>query len=256
MSFYGALKPQIDVRDYRPAVGAVELPKFYSLPCLPQIKDQFFVNSCCAHATSSILEYFNQIETGSNVTLSTDFIYGMQDREGQGMYLRDACKIVQKYGDTYKTTFPKNTEQPACGKAVKAALTDEILAEAEYFQIASYANCRTEKEKKSAIYSGKPLLASIKWYDKYTKEDGVIHFDTSSDCGYHAVMVYGWNETGWLCQNSWGKSWGNKGRFVLPYEFGLVEAWAFTDEIKGNPAPKKLDWLYKVINWLLNLFNK
>lgn len=256
MSFYGALKPQIDVRDYRPAVGAVELPISYKINPLPQVKNQQAVNSCVAHATSSILEYFNQVETNSNITLSTDFIYGMQDREGQGMYLRDACKIAQKYGDTYKTTFPENTEQPKCGKAVKAALTDEILNEASYFQIASYASCRTEKEKKSAIYSGKPLLVSIKWYDNYTKDNEVIHFDTSSDYGYHAVMVYGWNETGWLCQNSWGKRWGNKGRFVLPYEFNLEEAWVFTDEIKSKPMPKKLNWLYKILNWLLNLLSK
>lgn len=253
MIFYGVLKPQIDVRDYRPIAGTVDLPKEYELKCLPMVKDQFFVNSCCAHATSSILEYFNKQETNSDVLLSTDFIYGMQNRDGKGMYLRDACKIVQKYGDTYRDTFPKNTEQPECGKAIKAALNKGILAEAEQFKIASYASCRTEKERKTAIYSGKPLLASVKWYDKYTLEQSVIKYDTTSDYGYHAIMIYGWNETGWLCQNSWGRNWGDKGRFILPYEYGPVESWAFTDEVKTNSAPK---WICKIINWILNFLQK
>jgi hypothetical protein len=51
-----------------------------------------------AHATSSILEYFNYKEIQDSRQLSTDFIYGMQgikfNRLEKGMYLRDACKIA------------------------------------------------------------------------------------------------------------------------------------------------------------------
>jgi len=47
-------------------------------------------------------------------------------------------------------------------------------------------------------------------------------------------MVYGWNSTGWLIQNSWGEEFGNEGRFILPFSYGLLEARAIIDESNEN----------------------
>lgn len=254
---YGALKPKIDLRDNRlAAASSVEFPSSFEISWLPEVKNQANCNSCVAHSSSSILEFFEKLEHGEEVSLSTDFIYGMQDRTGQGMYLRDACKIVQKYGDTFKSTFPNNTEQPTCGEKVKAKVAADasILEEADYFKINSYVSCKTNAEKKTAIYAERPLLGCIKWYDKYSMKDGVITFDTSSNYGYHAIMVYGWNETGWLCQNSWGSSWGNKGRFILPYSSGLEEAWAFTDAERAPAKGKTANFFIKLLNRIINFF--
>lgn len=99
----------------------------------------------------------------------------------------------------------------------------------------------------------------MKWYSKCElDEDGTIHFDTNSDKGYHAVMVYGFNEKGWLCQNSWGKYWGNKGRFILPYEYGFREAWSFVDanndDIRKPVQNSLFDVIYRAINFIINIF--
>jgi C1A family cysteine protease len=80
--------------------------------------------------------------------------------------------------------------------------------------------------------------------------------------GYHCVIIYGWDERGWLVQNSWGKSWGQGGRFVVPFDFKWAEAWAVTDNVvNGESLIKPQDnwfiWAFsKFINWLLNLFHK
>lgn len=259
----GALAPKADVRDYRIAAAAAEYPKAWQVDYLPPVKNQKSVGSCVAHATSSILEYFDYKEIGEKITLSTDFIYGMQGiafgRMDSGMYLRDACKIVKQYGDCLKETISTNTEQPKCTEKLQEILTEDIYKEAETYQVKSYARCDTESAIKHALMNYGPVLASIRWYDRNTVKGEVIEMDTTSSWGGHAIMIYGWNETGWLCQNSWGKGWNNDGRFTVPYEDKLQEAWSFVDAdnddniiqpIRGN----WIDKIYKLVNLIINFF--
>ena len=260
--FYGALEPKVDVRDYKIAAAGAEYPKVWQVDFLPSVKNQKSVGSCVAHATSSILEYFNQQETGEYKKLSTDFIYGMQgvklNRAKPGMYLRDACKIVKEYGDCLKDTISTNTEQPKCTDMLNEVLNEDIYKEAKIYQVLSYASCKTEKEIKHALINYGPVLASMRWYDKNKVNGEIIEMDKTSDYGSHAIMIYGWNEKGWLCQNSWGKTWNNDGRFIIPYEDKLNEAWSFVDATNTDiKKPKRNNWLdigYKIINMVINFF--
>ena len=62
VNFKGCLKSPIDVRDYKIAgSGKEDLPEEYEINILPRIKNQKQVNSCVAHSTSSILEYYENI---------------------------------------------------------------------------------------------------------------------------------------------------------------------------------------------------
>lgn len=262
---YGALKPQTDVRDYKVKAMAASFPKIYVVPFQPDVKNQGSVGSCVAHATSEILETLNYLETNNYVPMSTNFIYGMQGvafgRMEGGMYLRDACKIVKEYGDAERELVPGNTEQPKCTERLKETLTDEVYKNALNYRIDSYARCNDEKSIKHALMNYGPILASIKWYDKHEVKDGVLSFDKTSPFGYHAIMIYGWNEQGWLIQNSWGKWWGDKGHFIYPYKESFTEAWSFvdatnSDEIKQPKVNNILNIVYKVVNGIVNFIKK
>ncbi len=262
---FGALAPKYDARDYSIVAMTGDYPEAYQVSWRPMIKDQGPVGSCVAHATSEILEYFNYQETGSTAQLSTDFIYGMQgiafSRLESGMYLRDACKIVSQYGDCYKATINTNTEQPKCTEQLQKILTDEIYKEAFNFHTLSYAQCKNDKAIKHALMNYGPVLASIKWHDEYDLDAaGCLHFNTSTNSGYHAIMVYGWSENGWLCQNSWGEHWGTEGTFILPYKTGLSEAWSFVDannsDVTVPKIPKWSNAFYKAFNCALNFFRR
>lgn len=260
----GALPPTTDVRDYKVAAMAANFPKSFELAYTPKVKNQRNVGSCVAHTASEVLEYFNKIETGSEEQLSTDFIYGMQGvqlgRLEGGMYLRDACKIVKEYGDCLKSTISTNTEQPECTHNLNGILNEEIYTEAANYKVESYAKCTSSNSMKQALMNHGPLLASTKWYDKYIiTKDNIIIFDDNSDYGYHAIMIYGWNENGWLCQNSWGKNWNKNGKFVLPFD-RVAEAWSFVDanstDVRRPIRNSLFDIIYKVLNKIILLLKK
>ena len=33
----------------------------------------------------------------------------------------------------------------------------------------------------------------------------------------HAILLVGWNSTGWIIKNSWGTNWGNNGFGIIPF---------------------------------------
>ena len=76
------------------------------------------------------------------------------------------------------------------------------------------------------------------------------------------MLLYGWNDKGWKVQNSWGKSWGNKGTCIIPYDMPIHEAWAVVDNIKDEIKIKKPlssstgRQVAKVINTIGNNINR
>lgn len=261
---YGCRPSPFDIRDHRVrAVCTQALPEEFQLDFSDiAIKNQKSVSSCVAHAMSTILEYHAK----GKYTLSTNFIYGIRKRlfaqEGKGMYLRDACKIVTTYGDPVEEDCPGNTEIPNVYDIASRALdNEEIMRSAADFRTKSYYKCDTIEDVKAALCNYGPILASVKWYDDFKVSKGVLTGGKSKGYGYHAIVIYGYNSQGFLCQNSWGKYWGDKGRFILPYEIELREARGLVDMDNDNyvtPPKIKGFWntLYKILNMIVNLFRR
>lgn len=266
---FGCRPPKVDLRDYKIVSGAADTyPETFEL-APPKVKNQKSVNSCVAHVTSSILEYFDSLK-GETHTLSTNFIYGIQKKlcgyDGEGMYLGDACSIVKDYGDPMETLCSGNTEIPKVHTIAETAFAkEEVLENAYCFKIKAYYSCKTTNAIKKALTKGCPVLASVKWYSTYKLDSNYVLQDIQmGGYSYHAIMIYGWNEKGFLCQNSWGTSWGDNGRFILPYEIEPAEAKALIDEdididTSDVIIPKRstfLDIIYKILNFIINIFRK
>lgn len=260
-TYTGIDKPKIDIRDYKFKTNNTNFPLEFELINLPPVLYQGTVGQCTAFAARSILEYFNICETGKYTALSNDFIYGLQRKEfndnDRGLALREACKIVQKYGDVTLETCGGLTEMPECADKVESLLeSSDVLDEAYYYSIDTYAQCMDNNSIKHALMENIPILACIPWGTKPTlDENHIIHFKEMNK-GYHAVMIYGWNEYGWLCQNSWGNTWGHKGTFVLPHSEKITQAFVMVDadreEVVKPYNNKFLNILYKIINFIVN----
>lgn len=265
MQYLGCNLSKKDIRNYKIKATAAqikELPDEYILEKYGEIKNQGFVGSCVPHSISSILEYHDK---GKN-KLSTNFLYGIKrqlcDDQSRGMYLSDACKIIAKYGDMLEVDCSGNSEIPHCFYAAEEAYQNKQKMDRAYsFHIASYFVCNTSEDIKLAIYDYGPVAACIKWYDgSKASKQGQFKFNPKRQYTYHCIMIYGWNKEGFLCQNSFGKSWGSDGCFILPFDYpieearGIADAETNSDNIKMPKRNKFLDIFYKAINWILNLF--
>ena len=264
---YGCLPSKADVRDYKfKSSATAELPEVFRLSHFPRVKNQGSVSSCVAHSMSSILEYHAHEDKLAEEKLSTAFIYGIQKklfgREDGGMYLRDACKIVNTYGDMTEADCPGNKEVPAAHNIAEEAFNDaDKLKTAEVFKVASYVRVDKTKDIKRSIMNHGPVLASVKWYDTFKCDSNdVLTGEQKGDYGYHAIILLGWCSEGFIAQNSWGKSFGDHGRFILPFSISVREAWQIvdadtTDIIK--PIEKKfISIFYRLFNYIINLFRK
>lgn len=248
---FGALAPLKDMRDYLVKTAQNAFPQSYQISYLPEVKDQGAVSSCVPHALAAILEILEYQESKKEIKLSTDFIYGIQEKDTPGMRLRDACKIAKTYGDCLRETLPSNTEHPETPKPNEAQ-----IEEAKTYKVKSYAQCKSESAIKYAIMNYSPILASVNWYDNKIDENNVIHMNEAISYGRHAIVIYGWNAHGWLCRNSWGTAFGKEGNFIYPFEGSFNEAWAFVDAANEDVKTKHnscfWNFIYKIINAILN----
>lgn len=262
---FGCILSPYDSRDYKlkSDTSKIPLPSEYSCPLNMKVKNQGQVSSCVAHAISSILEY----HAIPKVTLSTNFIYGIQkklfNREGKGMMLRDACKIAVDYGDMLLEDCAGNTEVPESYKIANDSFADSAkLSRASEYRILKYFLCRNTQDIKYALYNYGPVLASIKWFDNYKVDrNGILSGKSNGDYDNHAIVIYGYTSDGFWCQNSWGKSWGKEGRFFVPNGIKFNEArclvdWNGSDELK-EPNPNSIvNLLYKGFNLIVNFIRK
>lgn len=265
MNYTGALFSPIDVRDYKLAsiTNESEMPKTFELK-MPKVKNQKSVNSCVAHSIATTIEYFNSIQSNSDEKMSTNYIYGNRtdmNYDGMGMYTRRAVANTCKYGDVIESDFPGNTEIPNVINEFednKYHLYDKGTP----YRFSSYYSVKTKNEIKTALMKNGPVIFAMPWYDDIRVKNGIINTSQKGDAGGHCMVIYGWNQDGWLIQNSWGTMWGNKGKAVLPYDVKISEAYGIVDNIINNvevikPYNSKFGKIIaKILNWILNLFRK
>lgn len=258
-----------DLRDYKIAKSVrkqIVLPEeFQLIPTM--IKDQGDVGSCVAHAVSSALE------ADQNVMFSTGWIYGYRPEDyyqDVGMIPREALKTIQKVGAVKFKNFPYNIEMQR-GKVVVDNNLTVLTNYANEFKIHSYAKLSTIQEIKEFLYTVKlPVPFAINTYNGMDIDENNIikipDFENEECTGGHMMLILGWNEKGFILQNSWGIEWGNKGLAILPYEYPISEAWGLTIDAPVEPEVEiepiqpvivKPDfyWIRKILQYLLNLIN-
>ena len=259
----GVVKSPYDIRDYK-IVAVSDLPEEYSTAKV-HVKNQRSESTCVAHALSSVIEYHYKKLTKMSRSFSTEFIYGYRESSyyiGDGMVIRDALKTIQKYGDPYQSDCIGNNNVEVAMTRVDADV--ETLKEfAKPHKISAYVRLNTIDEMKTAIMNHGPIVVSMTWHGGYKLVNNVYTYDNNNAYGRHCVMIYGWNKDGWLVQNSWGMSFGENGRFIVPYSFKFNEAWGIIDDIDDTkvevitPSKNKFKRLvYSVINIAVNVFIK
>jgi len=204
----------------------------------PPVQDQGRLGTCTAHAVAAAVHYEHRLHKKRAIRPSRLFIYynerpiAHEKRLKPTVNLRDALKVVAKHGACPEALHPYS-EQPRAiirkplPHAYKAAAKHRI---AEYYRISHQS--RTPQEflhlLKSCLADRHPFVFGFRMHPSfkppitYGWEGGIMPIPRKrNDRGHggHAVMAVGYDDRkqAVLARNSWGKEFGIKGYFWVPY---------------------------------------
>ena len=198
---------------------------------MPPVYNQFQINSCTANAIAAAME-FDDIKRGFKdvTTPSRLFVYynerALEGTTGKdvGGQIRDGIKAVSSRG--------------ACPEAIWPYLNADVLLKPS---AASYSKARRYKavsyqrishnldHLRCCLASGYPFVFGIKVFTSFegtaVKKTGKLNMPRRGEktIGLHAVLAAGYDDAirRFIVRNSWGKEWGLRGYFTIPYEYLL-----------------------------------
>lgn len=227
--YYGWVPDRPDQRDYhfRSTLSVSALPKTMDLRAgMPPVYDQGQLGSCTANAIGAALDYQRKKQHEAFITPSRLFIYyNERAAEGTtssdaGASIRDSVKAVVNYGAPQELKWPYVISRFATkptASAYKAAVPFEAITYSSVQQNVAGI--------KKALVGNHPVVAGITVYDSFESDSAAatgkipLPKPTESALGGHAIVVVGYTTSDWICRNSWGVDWGDKGYFYLPQKY-------------------------------------
>jgi len=233
----GWRRDRADVRDRLRALRGAALPPAadcWALMSRP--RDQQAIGSCVGHGIVEVLEAVERRAGGHPVPLAPMFAYdiarvveGTKLDVDLGCCVRDGIKAAVFYGCAPESEFPYVADRYAAfpSHAVFQA------ARAHRVAIGAYERIENLQAIREAICDGFPVVFGFDVPQAFTEEcsvTGILPWpgEGFTSIGGHCVVAAGYSDTaqapgsrggGLWCLNSWGESYGQRGRFLVPYEF-------------------------------------
>lgn len=260
IKFDGYMPSPPDDRDYTAETVCLmaqeSFPEEYRTEGNIPVLNQGVNSDCVAHSLAVATAYGQYKVDGNYNDLSRGYIYGNRsatDYQGEGMYIRQALKHLNHEGDCFNQTFPWRGSYSQM-KAKIEQDAEKYVQEAAPQAIANYFRLYTEAEIKRALMAQGSVVLGVTVYSSFSTH---IPLPTKDDTrrGGHAMCCVGWNREGWILQNSWGKSSGDKGFYYLPYDYPVDEWWGIT-ATPATPNPKKDSIFKRIAAWIVNLWNQ
>jgi C1A family cysteine protease len=172
--------------------------------CSP-IEDQGQLGSCTGNAIAGLIEYLDR-KANKNLDVSRLFI-----------------KAVNKYGAPLESLWPYLITRYATRPST-AAYTDALKRKAGAYQKIT----NRVQGIKTALSQGYPAVIGFDVYESFETQavanTGMMPYPRAGEqlLGGHAVAIVGYNDTlnggRFICRNSWGTGWGDRGYFYMPYQ--------------------------------------
>ena len=206
----------------------VELPKELDLRgSLGRVRNQGSQSSCVAMAGSCFMTYhLNQITKKGLCApqMSPQFIFNCRKNyPGWGMYGGDLESILKNLGDCKESLYPYGKRNEP-----KDSIPQNVKDAASKWKTISGSLIYNPDDLKRALLENGPCVVimpaynhSSTFWNKKNENDPLLFG--------HSMAIVGYNKQGFICRNSWGVLWGNKGDTLYPYEdYGAHwEMWTF-----------------------------
>jgi len=189
----------------------------------PACYNQGNLGSCTSNAIVGAYQYLTPSFMGSRLfQYYNERVIEHSINIDSGATVSDSIKAVVNYGMCAEKNWPYNIKKfavkpvPTC---YKLALKHKALKVLNVEQ--------TLTAMQAELTAGFPFVLGFVVYSSFESQQanstGVIPMPGPNDfiLGGHCVVVCGYNETHWICRNSWGTSWGANGYFYIPLAYFL-----------------------------------
>ena len=224
MTSYGWQRDTSDERDFKFSAPRMRLPKMSDVRArMSAVKHQGTLGSCTGHAAVSVMQYL--FPSKPNLSRLMAYYNGRAVEgtisEDAGAQIRSVVKAAAKVGVCRETLIPYDIKR-FTRKPTAAALKDAAKT-----RIGSYARITSLNALRGALADGNPVIFGFMVYESFESEElaltGIMKMPSrDEEClGGHAVVAVGYDDKAKMVivRNSWGRSWGQKGYFLMPYDF-------------------------------------
>lgn len=224
-------KPDIpDRRDYAYKAKKVSIPTSVDLRTqTPPVLDQGDLGSCTSQAISNayLFEETKQKIVGQFLPSRLFVYYNERVLEGtvkydSGAEIRTGFKTIGSQG-----VCPE-TEWPYVISKFRTRPPTATYTHAVKHKVLQYSRLnQTLTDMKNCLANGYPFVFGFAVYSSFlssaVSKTGVVPSPGKRETmlGGHAVLCVGYSDaqSRFICQNSWGTSWGDKGYFIIPYSY-------------------------------------
>jgi len=225
-----------DVPDFRDHVYSAPLPVLEKLPpkkdlrsFCPPVYDQGQLGSCTGNAIAGAIQFEQKKQGVKTFMPSRLFIYyNERDMEGtvnsdSGAQIRDGIKSVNNLGVCAETEWAYDINKFA-DKPGPQCYKDAANCTAVGYQRLDSSNLT---QLKGCLADGFPFVYGFTVYDSFESQQvaqtGILNLPGPKEnkVGGHAVLAVGYDDTTqrFTVRNSWGRNWGMKGYFTVPYAY-------------------------------------
>lgn len=235
--WYGWIPDAPDHRDYAyapPSDVLKKLPKQSDLrSSCPPVYNQGQLGSCTANAIGASVEFCLMKEKAARVFIPSRLFLYYNERVmnnnvmcDSGAPIRDGIKSIATQGDCPENLWPyvidKFDVKPP-GSCYAGAR--------KYKAVSYYRIARNPDHMRACLASGYPFVFGFTVYSSFegaaVQKSGHLHMPTKGEkpAGGHAVLAVGYDDgrKWFIVRNSWGRDWGLKGYFTMPYEYLMDE---------------------------------
>lgn len=240
---YGWIPDLPDHRDYAYAAAPAVLTRLpvrinLTSQC-PAVYDQGEIGSCTANAIGGTIQFDQMKQKLRTAFLPSRLFIYYNERvmehtiaQDSGAMIRDGIKSVARQGVCPEKIWPYDGSPFPPNARLTKKPSPACYKEARKHTAVQYQRVpRNLSQMKGCLASGYPFVIGFTVYESFetsiVARTGVVPMPAQREhvLGGHAVMVAGYDDRlgCFRLRNSWGKTWGMKGYFTMPYAYLLDE---------------------------------
>ncbi len=193
------------------------------------VKNQGNCGSCAAFASTGCLEAVIRIVRNDSdlaIDLSEQQIFSCAGGDcPTGLYMGDAFDYVKNNGLADEACLPYKQVDDNCDDLCDD-WQDRVENIDDWELLWQY---NVDEDALKSVVMDHPVACYLEVYgDFMSYSSGVYEHVTGGLQGGHFVVIVGWNDADdcWICKNSWGAAWGEKGYFRIKRGETQIGTWA------------------------------